>query len=332
MADKELLSVVITSYTMDRLKDIVELLHSIRVQTYSNIEIIFVAERSKALLEEIQRYATDNTATNMKVIFNDGEMGMSAARNLGIKNAQGDIIAFVDDDALPSPDWAEEIMKTYEDVSVIGVTGPASPLWQNIAIDWFPNEFDWILGCSGFSGILQEKDVRNVWGMNMSFRREAFDSCGLFLTTLGAKGGGGGLGTQKFASEETEFSIRVRRKTGKRILFNPKTNVQHRVNKHRLTASFIAKRAYSEGYTKAMLKRYYRDKDSGDKLLSVEYKLLKQILLNLVPRILRMFFTRPTVAYRQLRVVIIALSSVSFGYLTYFTQHVFVPQKAIADI
>ncbi len=313
-------SIIVTSYTTERLKDICELLDSIKAQTYANIETIFVAERSQELNERVKTYVKEKDMANTKVVFNDGELGLSAARNLGIKHASGDIIAFVDDDVILLPNWAEEMVKTYRDNSIIGTTGPVLPLWKDEPLDWFPDEFDWILGCSSFSGISEKREVRNVWGMNMSFKREAFDCSGLFLTHLGASEGGGGLGKQKFASEETELSIRVRRKTGKRLLYNPSIRVQHKVYKYRVTSTFIAKRAYSEGYTKAMFNRIYQNKNNGEKVLGVEYQLLKRILGKLLPEILRAFLRNPAIAWKKFSVTIIALSFVALGYFSYLLQ------------
>lgn len=320
MTEQLLLSIVTTCYTTERLRDVVELLDSIKAQSYPHIETIVVVERSTELFDHVRRYAAEKAFPQVKVVFNYGQPGLSSARNLGIKQARGDIIAFVDDDALLFPDWAEEMVKTYEDNSVIGVTGPISPLWEDGAVDWFPSELDWILGCAGFSGITSKREVRNAFGPNMSFKREAFHSGGLFLTQLGARGGGGGLGKQEFASEDTEFSIRVRRKTGKRILFNPNVKVKHKVYKYRVTPRFIAGRAYSEGYTKAMFNQSYRDDNNDEKLLGVEYDLLRRILTRLSPEILKGFLKNPVTAWHKLSVTVIALSSVAIGYFTYSFQ------------
>jgi len=323
VAKVPLLSIIITSYTMDRLNDIYELLDSVKAQTYPNIETILVAERSRELHDRIKDYTQEKNIPSPKVVFNDGEPGLSAARNLGIKHAEGEIIAFVDDDVLPFSDWAEEIVKTYQDSSVIGATGPILPLWKDEPMDWFPSQFDWILSCSSFSGITGKKVVRNVWGTNMSFAREAFDRGGLFLAKLGAKGGGGGLGEQDFAGEETEFSIRLRRITGKSIIYNPNIRVYGKVYKYRATPRFIARRAFSEGYTKAMFNRIYRENTSGEKLLSVEYQLLGRIFTELFPDIFKRFFINPVIAWRKLSVTIIALSFVALGYFSYSFRSIF---------
>lgn len=161
----QLLSIVVTSYTLERLQDIFELLDSIRAQTYPNIETIFVAERSRELYERVKTYAEEKAVPNMMAVFNNGEPGQSPARNLGIKHANGDIIAFVDDDVVLFPDWAEEMVKTYEDDSIIGVTGPAFPLWEDESLQWLPEEFYWILGCSNFSGVSERREINNVYAL-----------------------------------------------------------------------------------------------------------------------------------------------------------------------
>ena len=82
---------------MDRLEDILELLDSVKAQAYPNLETIFVAECSKELFDRVKVYGEKQDIPNLKVVFNDGEQGASAARNLGIKHARGNIVAFIDD-------------------------------------------------------------------------------------------------------------------------------------------------------------------------------------------------------------------------------------------
>ncbi len=326
MTELPLLSIVVSAYTPRRLRDILELLDSIREQSYPRIETVVVVEKSAELFDRVKEYAAKNTLHPVKVIFNNnGETGLSSARNTGIKESKGDIIAFVDDDALLFPDWAEQTVKTYEDSSVIGVTGPISPRWEDGGITWFPREFDWILSCSGFSGLNRTAEVRNVYGTNMSFRREAFEKGGLFLNHLGARGGGE-TGKHELVGDETELSIRVRERTGKRLLFNPRARVSHRVYKYRISAAFIARRAYWEGYTKAMFRRTCRQ-SCGARLLNAEYGLLGRILTGLFPRIFRDFFINPVIAWRRLSVAVIALLFVALGYSGYLSRTAIAARK-----
>ncbi len=310
-SSQSLLSIIITSYTTERLGDIYELLESIKAQTYSNLETIFIAERSVELLDKVRAYASENDVPNLKVIFNHGEPGLSAARNLGIKEAKGDIIAFIDDDALPFPDWAEEMVKTYEDKSVIGTTGSAFPLWQDESTaSWFPEEFYWIIGCTAWCNWNKPREVRNVWGMNMSFKREAFDLAGTFSTAIG------GIQGRRLHGEEDELSLRVKRQTRRCIVYNPTIRVKHRVYKRRLTSRFVARTSYWIGYTRHVLERLYPEGDEDKSLLSVEHQLLKRIFTRLFPNIVKTFFTSPIIAWRRLRVTITALTFVALGYFS----------------
>ena len=321
------ISIIVTSYTMNRLRDIIDLLESIQAQTYHNIETVIVIERSPELADSIKQHIAEKDYPNMRVLFNQGQWGVSSARNLGVENVEADIIAFVDDDALLFPNWAEDTVKTYaEDSSIIGATGPIMPLWEHKSMSWFPQEFYWIFSCTHLD--TEEKtEVRNGYGTNMSFRQEAFKSGQLFRTSLGIKGREQ-KGWQEPGAEETDFSIRVKRKTGKRIIYNPRIKVEHKVFRYRLRTGFIAKRAYWEGYAKAMLNQWYRPTKSEAAVLSTEYELLRRILFGLLPRIMKGIFNQPLIAMRQLMATVTILSCVAGGYLSYRISSVFGRSRA----
>jgi glycosyltransferase involved in cell wall biosynthesis len=307
-------SIITTVYTPERLKDISELLDSLAAQTYKNTETLVVAERSVELADSIKKYIADKGYPSMRVLFNEGEWGSYPSRNLAIGEARGDIIAFVDDDALPFPNWVEQTVKVYdEDSSVAGVTGPILPLWQDKSMKWFPRELYWIFSCT-YREVAGRTEVRNGFCTNLSFRREAFDSCGRFKPSL-VGGGWGRSDWQQPAAQETEFCLRVTRGIGKRIVYDPNVRVRHKVYGYRLSSGFLARRAYWEGYAKAMLNRWYRD-DDGE-VLATEYALLRRILLGRLPMTLGRLFRRPATAWRQLWVVMVVLSGVAGGYFSY---------------
>lgn len=319
MAKVPLLSIVITSYTTERLGDIFELLDSVKGQAYRNIETIFVAERSKTLYDQIEAYAKQKAISNLKVIFNDGELGLSAARNLGIKHAEGDIISFVDDDTLLFPDWAEEMVKTYNDKSIIGVTGPALPLWEDESLSWLPEELYWIIGCTAWSNWNDTRAVRNAWGQGMSFRKEAFQLAGTFLTDIGFQMGHYRQGLLTLdVGDDVELSLRVRAKTGKSIAFNPRVKLWHRVHSHRLSWRFITKRSCWVGRSRRVLKQVYpQTTTTKADLLSQEHQLLKRILTRLFPNIAKTFLTNPVIAWRKLWLSVTVLTFVTLGYYSH---------------
>ena len=302
MTDSPFLSIVITAYTVERLNDIYELLKSIKEQTYLHTETLFVVERSKELMEKIRSYGVENNVTNLKVLINDGERGLSAARNIGIKQASGDIIAFVDDDVLLYPDWAEKMVKAYTDDTIIGITGPAFPLWEDASMAWFPKEFYWIISCTAWDAENRVKEVRNAWGMNMSFKSEAFEKAGVFSNEFGFHKGP--------MAEDNEFSLRIKEKTGKKILYHPDVRLWHRVHKYRLSLKFIQERSYWIGYSRRMMKQ----KQAKNCVLSQEHQLLNRIFTRLFPDMVKKLFTNPIVAWRITLVTVMALSLVALGY------------------
>ena len=309
-----LVSIVTTVYTPERLKDINELLDSLAAQTYKNTETLIVAERSVELADSIKKYIADKGYPNMRVLFNEGEWGSYPSRNLAIGEARGDIIAFVDDDALPFPNWVEQTVKVYdEDSSVAGVTGPILPLWQDKSMKWFPRELYWVFSCT-YRTFAERTEVRNGFCTNLSFRREAFDSCGLFKSSLVGEGWGKS-DWQQPAAQETELCLRVKKGTGKRIVYDPGVGVRHKVYGYRLSSRFLARRGYWEGYAKAMLNRWYNPED--ETVLATEYELLRLILFKLLLRTVGRLFRRPATAWRQLWAFIIVLSGVAGGYFSY---------------
>jgi glycosyltransferase involved in cell wall biosynthesis len=311
-----LVSIITTVYTQDRFKDITELLDSLAAQSYKNTETLIVAERLPELAEDIKKYIAGKGYSGMRVLFNEGEWGSYPSRNLGIGEARGDIIAFVDDDALPFPDWVEQTVKVYdEDSSVIGVTGPILPLWQDKRMDWFPRELYWIASCS-FRQFAERTEVRNGFCTNLSFRREAFDKCGRFKSSLAGEGWGKS-DWQQPAAQETEFCLRVKRDTGQRIVYDPGVRVRHKVYGYRLSTAFLARRAYWEGYAKAIMDRLNRTCGYGKMVLSTEYELLRYILFKLMLRTVGRLFRQPATARRRLWALIVVLFSIAGGYLSY---------------
>ncbi len=150
--------------------------------------------------------------------------------------------------------------------------------------------------------------------MNCSFRREAFDRAGGYLTSLKTLQEGGWF---QPTGEEVEFSLRVRKITGKRIVFNPRVRVRHKVYKSRFRWGVMAKRAFRMGYLRHMGKAIYPENDGGESASGVEYMLLRRIFTKLLPDILWSFISHPIVAWRRLSVSVISVLFTGLGYIFY---------------
>nr|WP_028652241.1 glycosyltransferase [Nocardioides halotolerans] len=238
-------SVVVAAHTMDRWDDIVAGLHALAHQTVPPLETILVVDHNEELLARARAAFPDVTVSD-----NPRTGGASGARNTGIALARGEIIAFVDDDARPEPDWVERLLHAYDAPDVMAVGGVARPVWPERRPDHLPPELDWLVGCTYRGQPTVRADVRNLWGCNMSVRREAFDRVGAFDEEVGR------IGLIPLGNEETELCIRIRQRiAGARIVFEPTAVVHHRVTEARCSWSYLVARSHAEGVSKAVMSR-----------------------------------------------------------------------------
>lgn len=179
------LSIVIAS------RDREDLLHacldSIKRCADTDYEIIVVDSASRDA-DRIARVAHNAGA----VLLRTEVPGAARARNIGAKAANGNIIAFIDDDAIAHADWAATLCRAFEDPSVAAVVGPVfelgtyplavMPTGAGFIPDverprfcrTMPNWFDRVaFGAIGF-------------GTNLGVRKSAFESHGMFRESLGA--------------------------------------------------------------------------------------------------------------------------------------------------
>jgi glycosyltransferase involved in cell wall biosynthesis len=247
-------SVVICAYTEDRLQHIHAAIDSVRAQREPAAEVILVIDNNPALYKRLITELPD-----VRVVENAEDPGLSGARNTGARLAAGDVIAFLDDDAAAEPEWLAALERAYANQDVIGVGGLTLPRWQTARPAWFPAEFYWVVGCNytGMPGSGQR--IRNLFGANMSFRREAFDLAGGFTSGIGRTATGRPLGC-----EETEFCIRIgQRSPQSLLLIEHGAVVHHFVPASRGRFGYFMSRCFAEGISKA---RVATEVGSGDGL------------------------------------------------------------------
>jgi GT2 family glycosyltransferase len=237
-------SIIICAYAEQRWAALLEAVESIEHQTHGASEVIVVIDHNPELLSRAR-----SALPHAQVIESEGAPGLSAARNSGVSVAGGEIIAFLDDDAIAAPTWLEEIVRAFEDPEVIGVGGVADPKWsEGAAPGWLPSEFYWVIGCS-YRGLPAETSpIRNPIGATMSFRSSVFDRVGGFSDGIGR------VGRTPLGCEETEFSIRARKAFPEgAVLHVPAARVEHLVTPERTGWSYFRSRCWAEGLSKALV-------------------------------------------------------------------------------
>jgi len=294
-------SVIISTYSKDRLTYVINCIKSLTKQSLPPKEIILVLDPDKELF---QTYKAEVPAY-VKIIISD-KRGLSNARNSGVKKGEGDILAFIDDDAVADKHWLERLVENYDDPSVVGVGGVIKPLWEGNRPVWFPEELYWIIGCS-YKGLPERKtSVRNPIGCNMSFRKSAFAIAGYFRSDIGR------FGKKLLAGEETELSMRMLTKIpNSKIIYDPSAVVYHVVEKNRINLRYLFKRSFYEGVSKAIIGK--ARSSSSARLLS-EDLYLKYLLKNSVPTRLKRIYSLANLCH--LLVLFFSVSAVFAGYVT----------------
>jgi glucosyl-dolichyl phosphate glucuronosyltransferase len=239
-------SVVICAYSSARWELLAAAVESVARQSLPPHEIVVVIDHNDEL-----RARAEASLTGAFVVANDGKRGLSDARNTGVRAATGSIVVFLDDDAAADDEWLHHLAGGYSDPRTIGVGGAIVPDWgSGRAPAWFPEEFNWVVGCT-YRGLPDTRSpVRNLIGCNMSFRREAFAAIGGFAI---GREGALSIGNE---NDETDFCIRLGHALPDSVLmYEPLARVRHAVSLERETARYFARRCFSEGWSKARLAR-----------------------------------------------------------------------------
>lgn len=238
------LTVVICSYTMARWPDLVAAVASLQRQYSPADEVLLVVDHCPELAVRAA-----GVLAGVRVVANEAQAGLSGARNTGAALAEGDVVAFLDDDATADPGWTERLLAGYRDDRVLGVGGLVRPRWETGRPAWFPPEFDWVVGCSYLGMPEHTARVRNFISANMSFRRAELIAAGGFRPDLGR------IGSRPLGCEETELCIRLAARPEAELRYEPTARVSHRVPEGRTNWSYFQSRCYAEGLSKAIVAR-----------------------------------------------------------------------------
>lgn len=238
------ISVVICAHTLDRWSDLQEAVASVGRQTVAPTDLVIVIDHDAALLERAR-----GAFGHAIVVANAEAKGLSGARNTGVAASRGDLVAFLDDDAVADEAWLGELEKSCRDPQVLGASARIEPDWRAGRPRWFPDEFLWVVGCS-YRGLPDAPaPVRNVLGAGMAIRRRVFERVGGFSNLMGRRGGRLPLGC-----EETELCLRARAAFPEGGFVQvPTARCRHKVPGSRGRLGYFALRCYAEGISKAHL-------------------------------------------------------------------------------
>jgi glycosyltransferase involved in cell wall biosynthesis len=296
-------SVVVCTYADERYDDFVEAAESVLAQEYDPVELVVVVDGNEAVFERARAEFGDRE--NVILHCNDENRGLSYSRTRGVEHASGEVIAFLDDDAVARPDWVAELVRGYEETDAIAVGGRMVADWVAGKPAHLPEEFYWLIGVNYEERLEPWTEVRNTLGSNLSFRRQVFDEVGGFDEQVGLSG------DDQLQAEETELCIRMYEAFGTGVLYNPDAVAAHKIFDYRTRTGWLLRRAFWQGYSKRAVETLGSE-GPGD----AESDFLRHLAVDSVPGRLRDLARTPSVsAVQQLCLLVALTAAVGVGYL-----------------
>ena len=238
-------------------------------------ELIVVDNHSKDFTRQVVMSFQD-ACTDLKYVF-ESRPGLSFARNKGIEEAEGDIVAFVDDDIYFHKNWLEEIIRIFRNRPEIDCVGGNSiPVMEIARPAWLRDNLLKLYG-STQSGESEKKMVfpEHPFGVNMAFRKEVFQHVGMFNTDLGR------IKNSLLSNEEKEFFYRIHQ-SSLNTYYTPHAIVYHRISKDRLDQKWILRRIFWQGISKVAFEQFVQKK-SKHELMKDIVRQIKRIIIGTPP-------------------------------------------------
>jgi glycosyltransferase involved in cell wall biosynthesis len=305
-------SVVVCTHTMDRYEDCHEAAESVLEQQYDDVELVLVSDGNTEV--ESQFKADFGDRSDVRIHCNDENVGLLESRNNGARVATGDVVAFLDDDAIAADDWIERLVDGYERGSEHGprraVGGRMVPAWVAGQPSFLPEEFYWLIGVThrGFGPDGDPEtagEVRNTFGSNISFDRETFLELGGFEDDIGGRQGGKNL-----QGGETELCARLQSEYGCGVYYVPDALVAHKIFDYRTDPGWLIDRAFWQGYSKRGMEVFVPESTGA------ESDFLGDLLLSYVPDRVGEIVRSPSVSgLLQLLFLFVLTGAVGGGYL-----------------
>jgi glycosyltransferase involved in cell wall biosynthesis len=296
-------SVVVCTYTLDMYEHFQEAADSVLDQTHDEVELVVVVDGTPAVYDRVvEDYGDREDAI---VACNDENLGLLASRNRGAELATGDVVAFIDDDAVADEAWVERLVRAYEEEDAIAAGGKMTPEWVAEKPSFLPEEFYWLVGVTHKGFADGPGEVRNTFGSNISFRADVFEDLGGFDVDIGGR-----KGDKNLQGGETELCARMREVYGQGVWYDPEAEVAHKVFEYRTEFRWLVDRAFWQGYSKRAMESFVKD-EGGE-----ENEFLRYLLLAATPNYIRQMISHPSsTVLKRVGVLYLLTALVGLGYV-----------------
>lgn len=196
-------------------------------------EVVIVDNNSSDRTHDVAEGFCEKYPGRFRYVF-EPEPGKSHALNRGIREAAGNVLAFMDDDVCVKPDWLQKLTDGLSSSEWVGVGGRVLPEQSHSMPNWIPKQDRYALAPLALFDLGSEPGplTESPFGTNMAFKREMFAKYGDFRTDLGPQPG------NEIRGEDTEFGLRLLR-AGEQLRYEPSAVVYHAVPAGRLQKRYF---------------------------------------------------------------------------------------------
>ena len=242
------LSLIIATY--NRAEQLMVTLDSVARQTLSadRWECIVVDNNSKDdTRQRVEAFAAEHPQLNM-VYHLEQNQGLSYARNAGVAKAQGDIIAFVDDDERIVPEFVEVYVELFDSkADAMSAGGKIVAEYPTGRPEWMSRYTEQpIANPMDFGSEVKLFPKRRIpGGGNMAMRRSVFEEVGVFNPNLGRTGG------RLIGGEESELFERMAER-GMACYYVPRAVMYHIIPESKLQSDYFERLSYNTGISQRL--------------------------------------------------------------------------------
>jgi glycosyltransferase involved in cell wall biosynthesis len=196
-------------------------------------EVLVVDNNSHDQTREVVEEFCHRYPGRFRYLF-EPQQGLSHARNTGIREAQGDVLAFTDDDVILEPAWLQNLTAALHNSEWAGAGGRIVALWTRPIPSWLSTDDPRVMGpfVAFDPGTEAGPLTRPPYGANMAFRRQVFEKHGVFRADLGRSG------NNLQGREDIEFGNRLLA-AGERLRYEPHAIVRHLVPESRMQKGYV---------------------------------------------------------------------------------------------
>ena len=217
-------------------KRIAECLQSLLCQeTGKSFEVILADDGSADSTIEIAKSLGKNVR-----ILKQRHRGPAAARNLGARNAKGDVLVFVDADCVAEKNWLDEMLKPFADPNVSGVQGRYRTRQKSLMARFTQLEIE-----DRYDLMAKKESIDFIGSYSAAYRKKIFLEFGGFNEEFRTSSG-----------EDTDLSYGLS-SFGKRLVFAPRAIVFH---SHPETLAAYLKTKFFRAYWRILLYKKHRIK------------------------------------------------------------------------